>query len=164
MSRKQLLLIITTVLCTLILSSSLVLGDQQVKIPYVVSTGDWWTGITITNNSSNPITDMKLSFTKNNGASGWYMPPLHIATPPPSERTAPLGIFMPYATNLEEIAGHALLVNTVAALYTGDGTKTLPSENGSVILSHTGSEQFSVTVYIGSSLGFAFQVFESSSP
>ncbi len=164
MRRKQLLLIIATILCAMLLSSSHAFAAQQVKIPYVMSVGDWWTGIAITNNSGDSITDMKLYFTTDEGASGWYMPPLHIATTPESERTAPLGILMPYATDLAEIAGYAMLVDSLENLYTGEGTKTLPSDTGSVIIGHTGDQEFSVTVYIGSSLGFAFQVFESTSP
>ena len=163
MSRKRLLLIITTILCTLIISSSLALavGGQQVKIPYVVSTGDWWTGIAITNNSGDQITDMKLYFTTDRGNSNSWG--LRAVLPGP---VIP-GPIIPsplvnYSTNLEEIAGYALLVDTIANLYTGDGTNTLPYDAGSLIFSHTGSEQFTITVYIGSPLGFAFQVFEST--
>ncbi len=168
MRKKQLLLIIATILCALILSSSMTFAaGQQVKIPYVISMDDagWWTGIAITNNSGGSITDMKLSFTTNAGVSGWYWkipdptPPL-----PLIERTAPPGIFVPYATNLVEIDGYAQLSDSLANLYASDGAKNLPSETGSVILSHTGSEEFSVTVYIGSPDGFAFQVFNSTGP
>ena len=71
MKRKQLSLIIATLLCSLILSSSSVFAGQKVNIPYVVSAGDWWTGVAITNNSVDPITDMKLYFTTSTGASGF---------------------------------------------------------------------------------------------
>ena len=170
MRKKQLLLIIATILCALILSSSMTFAaGQQVKIPYVISVEDtgWWTGIAITNNSGGSITDMKLSFTTNEGVSGWYWKIPEPPTPPLqplSERTAPPGVFTPYATNLEEIEGYALLSGSLANLYAGENKKNLPSETGSVILSHTGSEEFSVTVYIGSPDGFAFQVFNSTGP
>ena len=167
MKRKQLLLLTATLLCALILSSSsaLAVGGQQVKIPYVVSMDDvgWWTGIAITNNSSSSITDMKLAFTKDNGANGWYMPPLLIA-PPPSERSVIPGPLMLYETDLDTIAGNAILSGTLAALYAGEGTKSLPSDIGSVILYHTGSESFTVTVSIGNDNGFAYYVFESEGP
>ena len=156
MRKKQTLLIIATLLCALILSSSLALAAQQVKVPYVVSTGGWWTGIAITNNSGTTITDMELFFTTDGGASNSWG--LRAVFPDP--------IFPPivnYSTDLEEIAGYAMLVNTLAILYTGDGTKTLPSDRGSVVLSHTGDEQFSVTVFVGGpDGGFAYQVFEST--
>ena len=164
MRKKQLLLIIATILCALILSSSMTFAaGQQVKIPYVISMDDagWWTGIAITNNSGDPITDMKLSFTTNEGASGSYWKIPEPPTPPfqPLERTVS-PIFVPYETNLAEIDGYAQLSDSLPNLY----AKTLPSETGSVILSHTGSEEFSVTVYIGSPTGFAFQVFNSTGP
>ncbi|MEA3347822.1 MAG: hypothetical protein U9Q39_02040 [Pseudomonadota bacterium] len=167
MRKKQLLLIAVTLLCALILSSSSAFangGGQQVKIPYVVSmeSAGWWTGIAITNNSSSSITDMKLAFTKDNGANGWYLPPL-ISTPP-SERSAPPGRFIPYETDLDTISGNAILSGTLAALYAGEGTKNLPSDIGSVILYHTGSESFTVTVSIGNDNGFAYYVFESEGP
>lgn len=170
MRKKQILLIIAAILWALVISSSISLAasGQQVKIPYVVSMADagWWTGIAITNDSGDPITDMKLTFITNNGNSGafitlkgdFYFEPGPIGP-------APIGkVWMSYATDLAEIAGHAQLVDTLAGLYAGEGIKTLPSDYGSVVLSHTGSEQFSVTVYIGSPDGFAYQVFKSESP
>ena len=84
-----------------------------------------------------------------------------ILDPPP--KLALPGIFMSYMTTLDEIPGNAMLINTISALYTGEGTKTLPSDAGSVLFSHSGTEEFSVTVYIGNATGFAFQVFESES-
>ncbi len=163
MRRKQLLLIITTILCTLILSSSHTFAAQQVKIPYVVSVGDWWTGIAITNNSGDTITDMKLYFTTDEGASssGLIFESIKTALPEP---IIPGPIVISYSTDLAEIAEYAMLVDSLENLYTGEGTKTLPSDTGSVIIGHTGDQEFYVTVYIGSSLGFAFQVFESTSP
>ena len=71
---------------------------------------------------------------------------------------------MPYETDLDTIAGYAILSGTLAALYAGGGTKTLPSDIGSVILYHTGSESFTVTVSIGNDNGFAYYVFESEGP
>ncbi|MCK5539401.1 MAG: hypothetical protein KAI69_00620 [Deltaproteobacteria bacterium] len=165
MKRKQLLLLVAALFCALILSSSsaLAVSGQQVKVPYVVSMSDvgWWTGIAITNNSGSAITDMKLAFTKDNGSSGWYMPPL--MAPPPSERSV-AGILMPYETDLDTISGYAILSGTMASLYAGEGTKTLPSDVGSVIFYHTGSESFTVTVSIGNANGFAYYVFESEGP
>ncbi len=154
MKRKQLSLIIATMLCALILSSSSVFAGQKVNVPYVVSALDWWTGIAITNNSVDPITEMKLYFTTSTGASGFYTQPFD-----PLPKLAIPGIFINYMTNLDEIAGSAMLIGTISALY----AKTLPSDAGSVLFSHSGSEKFSVTVYIGNSAGFAFQVFESES-
>ncbi|MEA1921363.1 MAG: hypothetical protein U9N63_01780 [Pseudomonadota bacterium] len=162
MRKKQLLLIIATILCALIISSSMTFAasGQQVKIPYVVSDGSWWTGIAITNNSGDPITDMLLSFTTDEGKSGgFFQPPKPPPGPPVLEREA-LPLFIPYSTELAEIDGYAQLTNSLATLY----GRNLPSDSGSVILSHTGSESFSVTVYIGSPTGFAFQVFNSTGP
>ncbi len=166
MRKKQTLLIIATIMCALIISSSIALAasGQQVKIPYVVSMDDagWWTAFAITNNSGDPITDMTLYFTTSAGASGFTLPVLDDPFDPP--KLAIPGIFINYSTVLDEIAGNAILINTLPALYTGDGTKTLPSDAGSVILAHTGDEPFSVTVYIGSPTGFAFNVKNSESP
>ena len=160
MRKNRALLITAIMLCAMIISGffTLAAGDQQVKIPYVVSTGGWWTGIAITNNSGTTITDMELSFTTDGGYSNSWG--LRAAFPDPI-----LPPLVNYATDLEEIAGYAMLVNTLAILYTGDGTKTLPSDRGSVILSHTGDERFSATVFIGGpDGGFAYQVFESTAP
>lgn len=158
MRKKQLFLIATTLLCTLILSSSLTLAasGQKIKVPYVISANGWWTGIAITNDDATPITDMKLLFTTSDGDTGWTP---ELAPPPQSERK---GFLIPYSTDIEEIAGYAIVINTVSALYTGEGTKTLPSDAGSVSFYHSGTQEFSVTVYIGNATGFAFQVFHST--
>ncbi len=158
--KKRTLLIAATLLCALILSSSYALSAQQVEVPYVVSGDGWWTGIAITNKSGDPITDMKLSFTTDEGVSGYNLPSFD-----PPVKTAIPGIFITYSTNLDEIAGHAMQVDLLSTLYTGEGTKTLPSDRGSVIFSHTGDEEFYVTAFVGGpDGGFAYQVFESDSP
>ncbi|MBN2707279.1 MAG: hypothetical protein JXR89_12690 [Deltaproteobacteria bacterium] len=138
-------------------------GGQQVKIPYVVSMPDagWWTGIAITNDSGEIITNMELAFTTASGYSGLIFKTRAVTEP----IVGPIGPIVPisYTTTLEDIAAHAILVNTLDALYTGSGSKTLPSETGSIVLSHTGSAPFYVTLYIGNPEGFAFQVFKSES-
>ena len=165
MRKKQLLLIIATILCALILSSSMSFAaGQQVKIPYVISNdAGWWTGIAITNNSGDPITDMKLYFTTNTGASNSLMAPQPktlIPDPKIPDPIIPRIIF--YNTTLDDISGNAQLSNTIDRFYTGEGSKTLPSGTGSVVFSHPGDEEFAVTVYIGYGTGFAFQCFISS--
>jgi len=167
MRKKQLLLIIATIMCALILSSSMTFATEEVKIPYVISADGWWTGIAITNNSGDPITDMKLYFTTNTGASSASMLPIKtlvlgpvIPGPVIPGPIIPHTIF--FNTTLNEIPAHAQLTNTIDGFYTGVGTKTLPSGTGSVVFSNPGNEEFSVTVYIGSPNGFAFQVFNST--
>ncbi len=174
MKKSNRFLLIACLFCALIIcSSSIAMSAQQVKIPYVVSGDGWWTGIAITNESDDSIDDMKLSYTTNEGASGVYVyirkavigP---IAPPGPGiiDPHAPIipKIWSAYETNLAAIDGHALVAKTIDDFYSGDGTKTLPSDSGSVVFSHEGAEKFYVTVYIGSATGFAFQVFESTAP
>lgn len=162
MSRKQTLLITATLLCALILSTTptLAASGQEVKIPYVVSmsSSGWWTGIAITNGSGNPITDMVLAFTTDDGDPGALM-----LLENRREFQPPIDY---YETELDDIPGNAILSGTLASLYAGKGLvpKTLPSEIGSVVLAHIGDEPFKVTVSIGSPNGFAYQVFESNSP
>ena len=162
MNKKQLLLITAAVLCALILSSSsaLAASGQEVRVPYVVSSSDgsWWTGIAITNGSGNAITDMELAFTTDTGSSRYL-----ITLDGNNLEFLP---YVYYKTDLAEIAGNAILIDSLPNLYAGTGIvpKTLPSEAGSVIFSHTGDEPFFVTVYIGGPTGFAYQVFESNAP
>jgi len=175
MKKSNRFLLIACLFCALIIcSSSIALSAQQVKIPYVISGDGWWTGIAITNESDDSIEDMKLSYTTNEGASGVYVyirkavigpidPPLGPGEIKPPVPALPK-IWMAYETNLEAIDGHALVAKTINGFYSGDGAKTLPSDSGSVVFSHEGSEKFYVTVYIGSATGFAFQVFESTAP
>ncbi len=164
MKRKQILLIAATLLCALILSSSsaLAASGQEVRVPYVVSSddGSWWTGIAITNGASSAITDMELAFTTDTGSSGYT------SKSPMFENDRELFPFVYYKTDLAEIAGDAILIDSLPNLYAGTDIvpKTLPSEAGSVIFSHTGDEPFFVTVYIGGPTGFAYQVFESNAP
>lgn len=140
-------------------------GGQQVKIPYVISMpgSGWWTGIAITNNANEPITDMEILFFTNSGHSGYNIGGTKEIMEPIDPPEIP-SIYIEYSTELDEIDAYAMLVNTLDGFYAGDSTKTLPTETGSIILSHSGSAQFSVTVYIGNPDGFAFQVFESTSP
>ena len=140
-------------------------AGQQVKIPYVISSTSgtgWWTGIAITNNDNETISDMELQFYTDQGAS-YYEVVFKTGSDPDLELDpglSPVKIY--YKTDLAEISPFAMLVNTVDGFYTGEGTKTLPTDTGSILLYHTGTAEFSVTVYIGNSEGFAFQVFNSS--
>ncbi|MBN2808821.1 MAG: hypothetical protein JXR80_04940 [Deltaproteobacteria bacterium] len=164
MRKKQMILCLVSLMCAMVFGSTFALAGQTVKIPYVVSDDSgWWTGLAITNHSSSAITDMKLYFTTDTGASSNL-------ESPPVMKTAILDpdpmIILPiyYNTALPEIAGNAILTNTLTGLYTGEGSKTLPSNAGSVVLTHSGNQEFSVTVYIGGPTGFAFQVFNSELP
>ena len=156
-------MLITSLLCTLILGvSATVMSAQQVKVPYVVSSDSWWTGIAITNDSDQEINDMTIYYTTKDGVQGTFVP-LHKVAFEPVEPIQPK-VFVPYKTALPAISGHAMLINTLDGLYKGDSNKTLPSAPGSIILKHSGNQKFSVTVYIGSGEGFAFQTFESTNP
>ncbi len=168
MKKSNRFLLIACLFCALIIcSSSIAMSAQQVKIPYVISGDGWWTGIAITNESDDSIDDMKLSYTTNEGASGVYVyirKAVGPIAPPGGVNPIIPKIWSAYETNLAAIDGHALVAKTIDDFYSGDGTKTLPSDSGSVVFSHEGAEKFYVTVYIGSATGFAFQVFESTAP
>ncbi len=170
MKKSNRFLLIASLFCALVIcSSSIALSAQQVKIPYVISGDGWWTGIAITNESDNSIEGMKISYTTNDGASGIYVyirSAVFEPITPPGEIDPPTlsKIWMDYETSLATIDGHAIVAKTINDFYSSDGAKTLPSDRGSVIFSHEGSEKFYVTVYIGSATGFAFQVFESTAP
>jgi hypothetical protein len=167
MKKSNRFLLVASLFCALIIcSSSIALSAQQVKIPYVVSGDGWWTGIAITNESDDSIEDLKLTYTTNKGASGEYVYIKKAVIGPIDPPHGPVipKIWMAYETNLEAIDGHSIVAKTINDFYSGDGAKTLPSDSGSVVFRHEGSEKFYVTVYIGSATGFAFQVFESSAP
>ena len=127
---------------------------QEVKIPYVVSMGGWWTGIAITNDSDDPIDDMSMSFITDKGKSCSTMPNFKTSN---GDRERSASLCVPYIRTLDVIAPHAILINTVEGLFNG----SLPSNAGSVVLSSENGGSFSVTVYIGSPSGFAYQVFHS---
>ena len=165
MKKSRQLLIVIGLLCALIFcGASIVLSAQQVKVPYIISDGTYWTGIAITNDSGEDIEDMTIYFTKATGVSGYWFP----STPPKLALEDPIGPIIPrwinYSTNLGTISDYAILANTVAGFYAGDTSKSLPSNTGSVILGHTGDEEFTVTVYIGNATGFAFQTYSSTAP
>ena len=164
MKKSNRFLLVTSLFCTLILCcSSIAISAQQVKIPYVVSDGTWWTGIAITNQSGDAIDNMKIFYITATGEDGRWVTPVRLAIPGPIDPGI-IRRWIPYETMLPTIGGKAILVNTVNGLYEGDDDKILPSSPGSIILEHPGNEKFSVTVYIGSGVGFAFQVFESTNP
>ncbi len=165
MKKSKRIMLITSLMCTLIFGiSAMALSAQQVKVPYVVSSDSWWTGIAITNNSDEAITDMTLYYTTKDGVQGEFVPIKSRGLV--LEPTQPIikKIFAPYKTTLPTISGHAMLLNTLNGLYKGDSNKTLPLSPGSIILKNNGDQKFSVTVYIGSGEGFAFQTFESTNP
>ncbi len=176
MKKSNRFLLITSLFCTLMLCfSTIAFSAQQVTIPYVISGyGGWWTGIAITNESGTAIDEMKISFTTDTGATGHKVPiigrnGLQIEpdpnTIPGKVDPAIPTVWVAYETDIATIAGHAMAVDLVKNFYKGDGSKTLPSERGSVTFSHPGSGKFSVTVYIGNpDGGFSFQVFESRNP
>lgn len=165
---------LTMVFALLSSGPALAASGQQVKIPYVVSMpgSGWWTGIAITNNANATIADMEILFTTTAGISGHTifaktsaggLDPAEVFEPIPGP-VEPMPIYVNYSTELDEIAPYAMLVNTLDGFYAGDSGKTLPAETGSITLYHSGSAAFSVTVYIGSPEGFAFQVFHSTAP
>jgi len=165
MKKSNRFLFVTSLLCALILGySAIAMSAQQVKVPYVVSNGSWWTGIAITNESNDPIDDMTIYYTTKDGVQGKWSVPFRKTVDSNNKLVLIKKKWIPYSTSLPTIAGHAILVNTVDGLYKGSGTKTLPSDPGSIILKHNGNQKFSVTVYIGSGSGFAFQTFESTNP
>ncbi len=172
MKKSKRFLLIAGLFCALIIfGASTVMSAQQVKIPYVVSGDGWWTGIAITNDSDTAIEDMKLYFTTKAGTSGHYfynktaLPP---AIDPDLHPDLDPGIIIPgkvwvdYKSDISTIPKRALIAKTIDDFYAGEGSASLPSTSGSVVFNHPGDEKFSVTVYIGSSTGFAFQVFEST--
>lgn len=164
MKKSNRFLLIAGLFCALLLCcSSTAFSDQQVEIPYVISGDGWWTGIAITNETGTEINNMKLYFTTNMGASGVYVSVLKAAVPGPIQPNIPKK-WVDYETDIPAIGSFAILANTLANFYKGDGNKALPSSTGSIMLTHTGSEKFSVTVYIGYDNGFGFQVFKSSAP
>lgn len=176
MKKSKRFLLITGLFCALIIfGASTVMSAQQVKIPYVISDGNWWTGIAITNNADTAIEDMKLFFTTKDGASGHFyfaktaVPPVIDPSIPkdpliPVDPVIPHKLWVDYESDIATIAGGALAAKSIDDFYAGTGSASLPSTSGSVILSHPGDEKFSVTVYVGNSDGFAFQVFESTAP
>jgi hypothetical protein len=135
--------------------SATVVSAQTVKIPYVISMDGWWTGIAITNESDDPIDDMLMFFTTDEGESCSSNFKLQTREEVQGEKT--IEVCFPYSRKLDEIAPGAILVNTIEGLYDGK----LPSKMGSVELSSSNGGPFSVTVYIGSPSGFAYQVFYS---
>jgi hypothetical protein len=168
MKKSNRFLLIASLFCALIIcSSSIAMSDQQVKIPYVISGDGWWTGIAITNESDNAIEDMTLYYTTDKGASGTFFATRSAVIGPggpggPGD--LPQKVWTAYKTNIGAIDKNSIVAKTVTDFYSGDGAKILPSNSGSVVFSHEGSEKFYVTVYIGSATGFAFQVFESTAP
>ena len=170
MKKSNRFLLIAGLFCALfICSTSIALSAQQVEIPYVISGDGWWTGIAITNEAGTEIDDMKISFTTDTGATGGYFLPFLKSVaigpiPGPGDHPGIPKIWVDYETDIAAIAGNAILAKTIDGFYSGEGSKVLPSTTGSITLSHTGSEKFSVTVYIGNDNGFGFQVFRSSNP
>ena len=174
MKKSNRFLLIACLFCALIIcNSTIALSAQQVKIPYVVSGyGGWWTGIAITNESDNSIDDMTLYFTTDEGASGRNVIRLGVdpIIPGPIKPNPiipgpikPVPLWLAYKASVPEISKHSILAKTLADLYGANAT--LPSQRGSIVLSHTGSEKFSVTLYIGNPTGgFGFQVFKSTAP